>query len=600
MKLVATERGFRIGPVTNDEFKQIRRLAGSAHCLTIGEDTWVSIASNVYSLIRLKRFYPDLVIEVGGTAALVHRLKDRLIAWREENQLGKKALAGDFCFTPSGYVYKRKLFEHQLKIVNYLHAMNGQCAVFGDPGIGKTAAIAVWLDQLKFTGQLARGEAVIFTKPSIIDSAWMDDIKSFTGLDAISMGDIDDEEDEGMLKARRDVVKGKDWDVLVVGYELARIAKRAPGRASKTKSMPLRNLLVRHNFQCAVFDESTELKNHRSLNFRVARDVSANATAGRVPLTGTPAPNGPDDLWSQMYIVDRGMSLEPSVTDFRSQYYDEVALRGVRDRRGNNVITYKLRGGALEEVHDKIAPRAIRIKASECLDLPEIMPDVTRVIEMTPPQKRLYREMKDDLITQIEERQTTAFHAVVQIMKLRQITSGFLIPDQEDGEKDPIAIPGPNPKLLELDDLLAEIVVNNKALVFLQFRYEFRLMLERYKKYNPGAIYGATPKGKVGDIVREFQENSRTRVLFLHPDAAGYGLTLTAANYCVYYSLSYNSEEHTQSRARIVRPGQTKTMFFYYLLCKNSIDRIIYRALGHKRDVESLLVDGVRKLLEDP
>lgn len=607
MKLIATDRGFQLGPVDVNAFDQVRMLAGSAHGVTVRNETWVTIASNIYSLIRLKNFFGDeLQFEEGETTDIIQKMKERFVAWREANKLGDAAKAGQD-FTPPGYVYKRKLFDHQLKIVNYLHAMRGQCAVFGDPGIGKTAALIVWLDQLKFMGTLQRGDAIVFTKPSIIDSAWLDDIKSFTSLEPFSIRelDLDDAEtDLEVIKLRRAAVKGKNWDLLIVGYELAKNAKNARDKDGnvtnkKTKTLPLRNILVNHKPRVVVFDESTEVKSHRSQNFRVARDVSASADLGRVPLTGTPAPNGAEDLWSQMYIVDRGLSLEPSITDFRAQYYKEVKLNFIKTSRGHSPVKYVMRPEALEEVNARITPRIIRVRAEDCLDLPPVMPDVIRNIEMTPTQKRHYRAIKEDLLTDIDDHSVTAFHQVVGDIKLRQIVSGFLIPDKIGGvRQDAVQIPGPNPKLLELDALLEEITPNNKALVFLQFRNEFHVMLERYKKYRPTAIYGETPSNQVGDIVRNFQSSPMSRVLFLHPLAAGYGLTLTAANYCIYYSISYNMGEHEQSRRRIIRPGQEKTMFFYYLLCRHSIERAIYSALRQKKEVQDLLVDGVRKLME--
>jgi len=122
----------------------------------------------------------------------------------------------------------------------------------------------------------------------------------------------------------------------------------------------------------------------------------------------------------------------------------------------------------------------------------------------------------------------------------------------------------------------------------------------RYKElgYHPEAIYGETPMGRRGDIIRDFQEKPKCRVLFCHPESVGYGVTLTAANYAIYYTLPYfDGEQFYQSQKRIARIGQSKTMFYYYLLARKSIDRVIWKALKEKKTAEDLMVDGPRGLL---
>jgi SNF2 family DNA or RNA helicase len=592
MIITASDRGWHIAPVTNDDYQAIRGVIGSAKIHGQGDGFFMQVSQSVHNLRRLRRFFPSAVISDDRQTQLVAQaLEAEHARWTDENLEGMAAKAGAN-FIPAGYEWKSKPFAHQLRMINFLHAMHGRCGLFGDPGVGKTYAIVVWIDQCLSTGVLKPGETLILTKPSIIDSSWLDDIKRFTHLRPFALSDVDGDDSKELLAARKAALKSGDYDLFIVGYEMARSAALAPGKRTRTKVRPLAGVLARHGFKCVVLDESTEAKRRTSRTFMMCRDVTRSASRGRVVATGTPAPNGPEDLWGQMYIVDRGMSLESTLTDFRGLYYNSVALRGITDGKGNQVLKFVPRKGALEEVHKRIAPRVIRIRAEECLDLPETMPDSLRVVHMTREQNRVYEEMKVHLVTELEGTTTSARQQVVQLMKLREITGGFVINDAGDA----VAIPGPNPKLLELDDLLAEITQNNKAVVWAQYRWEFATLLERYKQYRPGALYGGTPKGKVGDIVRDFQTRPECQVLFCHPQSAGWGLTLTAANYSITYSLSYDGEEHSQARMRIKRIGQSKTMFYYYILAANSIDRVIYRAVKEKKSIEDLLIDGPRSL----
>jgi len=594
MIITASERSWHITPVNNDDYRAIRSAIGSAKIHAVGDNFFMQVSQSIHNLRRLRRFFPSAELSTDGqTQLIVQALEAEYEKWRDENLEGMAARAGAN-YIPAGYEWKREPFKHQLRMINFLHAMHGRCGLFGDPGVGKTYAVIVWIDQCLQAGTLKPGEIIIFTKPSIIDSGWLDDIKQFTHLRPFALNDVDGDNAKELLAARKAALKSGEYDVFIVGYEMARNAERLPGKGTATKRRPLAGVLTRHGFKCVVLDESTEAKRRTSHTFQVCRDVTRSASRGRVVATGTPAPNGPEDLWAQMYIVDRGLSLETTLTDFRGLYYDTVPLKGIVDNKGNQILKFVPRKGALDEIHKRIAPRVIRIKAEECLDLPPTMPDSLRIVTMGREQRRVYDDMKEHLLAEFDGHVTSARQQVVQLMKLREITGGFVIPDAGDKGK---AISGPNPKLLELDDLLAEITTNNKAVVWGQYRWEFETFLDRYKRYKPGALYGGTPRGKVGDIVRDFQTRPDCRVLFCHPQSAGWGLTLTEANYCIFYSLSYDGEEHYQARKRIQRIGQSKTMFYYYILAAKSIDRVIYSALKEKKNVEDLLIDGPRSLL---
>lgn len=97
------------------------------------------------------------------------------------------------------------------------------------------------------------------------------------------------------------------------------------------------------------------------------------------------------------------------------------------------------------------------------------------------------------------------------------------------------------------------------------------------------AIYGAIPKEQRGDIVQQFQKDPSTMVLVGQIDTAGTGITLTAADTCVYYSVTFNYATYSQSLARIHRIGQRNTCTYIHLVAENTVDSTILKSLSKKR-----------------
>jgi SNF2 family DNA or RNA helicase len=301
-------------------------------------------------------------------------------------------------------------------------------------------------------------------------------------------------------------------------------------------------------------------------------------------MSGTPAPNGPLDLWSQFFFVDGGMTLEPSIVDFRHEYFVRVG------ESGNSVGFWVPRQNMSHRIYSMIEPRSIRFKSSECLDLPE-QTFVIRECEMNKEQRRVYNEMTENMFTELDDGDTvTSRIALSNLMKLREISGGFVITDTREAKQI-----GKNPKLEELDNLLEQIMASeeHKALVWIQYRWEAETIIKRFKrKYGAAGLYGAVSQKAKDANITKFLNDPKRRLLVCHPQSAAHGLTLTVASYAIYYSLSHNFEEYYQSSKRIHRPGQKHPTFYYFLTCTDSIDRALLRCIQNKKNVQDILIDG--------
>ena len=191
----------------------------------------------------------------------------------------------------------------------------------------------------------------------------------------------------------------------------------------------------------------------------------------------------------------------------------------------------------------------------------------------------------------------TAPTVLTKLLRLQQFTGGFLTED--DAEAPKLVSRG---KLDALADILQDCVLDGgkKLVIFARFLPEIheiealcRKMLDK-AKMKTVAIYGEIKKEVRGEIVRQFQTDPATAVFIGQIDTAGTGITLTAADTCVYYSVTYNYATYEQSLSRIHRIGQKHLCTYIHLVAEGTIDEAILAALARKEDLAKTIVDTWR------
>jgi SNF2 family DNA or RNA helicase len=538
---------------------QVANLIGTAQ-IDESDPTVLKCRASIPNIRRLKRIFPRAKqVQDDDTKAAIALLKEAENNWVIQSEHMRAAKAGRE--EDLGYEFKFTPYTHQRRGFYFMHA-SPRSAIFGDCGIGKTAIAASFIESLVEKGE--PGPALVICPISIIKQAWLKDIEKFTKLRAVSIY----EPSSYKTKQKRLQRLETDADVYIASFSLVRIMEKE---------------LRKKRFRTIIVDESTKIKNPQSRTFRSLKEISWKADR-RYVMSGTPAPNGPLDLWSQFYFVDEGMTLEPSIVDFRHEYFTRISVGS--DGAGFWVPKRNM----ARKIYTMIEPRSIRFKSSECLDLPE-QTFVIRECGMNKEQARVYNDMVEHLFVQLEDGETvTARIALSRLMKLREITGGFVITDR--GEPKEI---GKNPKACELDDLLEQIMASeeHKGLIWIQYRWEARTLIQRYrKKYGAAGLYGDLSQGVKDANIDRFLEDPKSRLLICHPQSAAHGLTLTVASYSIYYSLSHNFEEYYQSSKRIHRPGQKRPTFYYFLVCENTVDQSLLTCIQDKKNMQDLLIDG--------
>lgn len=447
------------------------------------------------------------------------------------------------------------LFPHQKKAIDFALHNDGCAAIFYEMGLGKTLIGLNAFKELRSKDE--RLILLVFCPLSLIEGAWGEDIEKFTQYTWTN----------GHKKHK----SPQYTDIYVYNYE---------SLLSKKKYSEIINLIKKNRCMC-VLDESSRIKSHTAATTKkllLIRDLFKH----RIIMSGTPAPNNELEYWAQMNFV--GDVFTKSFYEYRNRYFHL--------RRGNQVISnvgYNagtlFRQGFKYDIseHNKsvlmniIKRKAIFAKKRDCLDLPEQLNE-RRIIQMGASQKKIYNQMKNDMLTEINDHEVVAQTALTKLMKLRQITGGFAI---SDGEGLPL---DENPKFAELLTTLEE-VGDNQAIIWCQFRWEVAMMMKHFGERGID-LYGGTVDKDAS--IRAFK-NGCKQYLIAHPKSAGYGLTFNNCLYQIFYSLDYSWESFEQSKSRNHRAGQTQSTTNIYLLADNTIDMNIMKALEKKQSNDELL-----------
>ena len=338
-----------------------------------------------------------------------------------------------------------------------------------------------------------------------------------------------------------------------------------------------------------IADESQRIKSHDASQSK-AMHVLGDKARYKLILSGTPVQNEAVDLWSQYRFLDQTI-FGGNFYAFRSRYCE---MGGFNRKQ---IVRYR----DLDTLIKKQCSIAYRVTKAEALDLPEQMYE-NRYITLSKSERSLYDRLRRDSYAELADGGTiTATTVLTKILRLQQFTGGFLVED--DAVKPKLVSRG---KLDALEDILQDYVVEGKKklVIFARFLaeiHEIEALCEKTLKsaqMKAVAIYGDIKKEDRGAIVQQFQTDPATMVFIGQIDTAGTGITLTAADTCVYYSVNFNYATYDQSKSRIHRIGQRNCCNYIHLIAENTIDSTILHALQKKEDLAKTVVDGWKRFFE--
>ena len=460
--------------------------------------------------------------------------------------------------------------------------------LFASPGLGKTFMVLVSTEKQINSGVIAPGKTLICGKLMTLESGWKQDAKRFTDLKVnVVWAPAGTKRRQKLLALLNDPA-----DVYIINHDGLFV---------------LEEELAAMNFQKVVVDESTILKSYHGDFARkggkfgkTLMNISKRAD-WRVIMSGTPAPNGPEDLWGQFkFLDDYGFLLEPCYQDFKNMYMEEIVFGKGFGAPSKWVCPSESR----DQIKTIIDPYAFQVNIRDNIDLPPLF-IIKRGVLMGDHQSEHYLEMYSSLSTIINDSTVDIDIKLTQLTKLRQITGGFLIDHNEEAHPIEDAT-----KLEALDELLEEIG-DEKVIIYAQYKWEIESMEARYKEYGVVTVFGGNSSKKNLDNLDKFLTTEEARIILLHPRSAAHGITLTNSHYMIFYSGSYSAEENYQCIARIERASQKNTMFVYYLIAEigahtvpdeyeklaekiedeGTIDQIMYEVVQQKQANQNQLID---------
>ena len=359
---------------------------------------------------------------------------------------------------------------------------------------------------------------------------------------------------------------GTEFHILIMNVE-AFSSSDGPSFAHK--------FLSAHNAMIAI-DESTTIKTPTTKRTKSIIALRELAKYRRI-LTGSPVTKSPLDLFSQCEFLDPWLLGHSSYWTFKARYAVTRKIQ-VSGRQVEIVVGYRNLG----ELSDKIKPFSKRVLKDDCLDLPE-KTWMKHTVELTKEQKKVYAQMKQEAIAFLDGKMQSSATVMTQLMRLHQITCGHFTAD--DGTIKNL----PCNRVTELMDILEN--VHNKAVIWSHYTHDVKRIIEEIKnKYGEDSVvdyFGETTQDQRSTNIKKFQNDDKCRFFVGTTHTGGYGITLTAASTMIYFSNGYDLEKRQQSEARIDRIGQTKPMTYIDIICEDTVDDRIVKALRKKVNIAS-------------
>ena len=467
------------------------------------------------------------------------------------------------------YRFKTKPYAHQLKALE-MSWEKPYFAYFMEMGTGKSKVlidnIAMLYDQGKING-------VLIVAPKGVYKNWyeqelpthMPDHVEY--VDVLWQSNINQKQQKELDKL---FVTGEDLHVLIMNVE-ALSTKKGVEFAAKFLSC--------HKTMMAI-DESTTIKNPDAKRTRHICSLGEYAPYKRI-LTGSPVTKSPLDLYKQCEFLKKELLGHTSYYTFRTRYA-KMRTANFGGRSVQIVVGYQ----HLAELSEKLKPFSYRVLKDDCLDLPK-KTFMKRTIQLTPEQVKLYKQMKTLALAQMDGKIMTTATVLTQLMRLQQITCGHFTAD--DGTVKEVK----SNRLPELMDVLEE--VEGKVVIWAHWQKDvYRIMQEVSKKFGENSFvdyFGPTPMSDRQTNIEKFQNpSSPVRFFIGTTQTGGYGITLTAASTMIYYSNGYDLEKRQQSEARIDRIGQEHPMTYIDIMCEDTVDERIVKALKKKVDIASQIM----------
>lgn len=458
---------------------------------------------------------------------------------------------------------KANPYQHQKIAFNFATQKLDECgcaALLMDMGLGKS------LTSIAIIGQFFNDkkiEKVLVVCPTSIINVWQNEFQKFAAYDynieSLTGSTMSKRKEKLKLLCHKQGLK-----VALINYE-------ATWRMEKELNIYKPDMII-----C---DESQKIKNPSAAQSKTIHRLGARAKY-KIVLTGTPVQNSPMDVFSQWKFLDPNI-FGLSFYAFRNHY---AVMGGYYNHQ---IVKYK----NMNELTSKAHSVAYRITKEEALDLPEQI-FLNRYCELESTARTIYDTVMKESYAELSNGEITATNILTKLMRLSQIAGGHVKDD--DGRIQVVS----KSKLNELKDIMEDVIVDNKRklVVFARFIPEINSIRKLAMEMDIECCYitGDIKIEDRGEMCDKFQNDDNVKLFIAQIQTAGLGITLTAADTAVFYSLDFNYSNYSQAISRIHRIGQKSVCTYINLIATDTVDEKIIKSLESKEDIAKNIVDNWR------
>ena len=407
-------------------------------------------------------------------------------------------------------------YPHQEAGIDWIIA-NNACALFWGMGTGKTVTTLTAIDLLLYE-YLEDGPWLVIAPKRVAEDTWSKEAAKWEHLRHLRVVKI-----MGTAKQRKDALRTVYADDRADVYVI-----------NRENVVWLTEMLGQYwPFRGVVLDELSSFKSNQAKRWKALRRVRGRIRR-IIGLTGTPRPNGLEDLWPEIYLLDQGARLERTLGAFRAKYLQPEKMNG------HIVYSYRPRPGAEAEVYDKLSDLCMSIRKEDVLSLPgQIYEDIE--LTASPALLKQYKQFEREAVLEcLDGEEIMAGTAAALTNKLLQFANGAIY--DMDGQVHELH----TVKLDALEELVEE-AGGDPVLVLYAYKHDADRIRERIT-------------GRALDTAEDIDAWNRGEipVALAHPASIGHGLNLQDGGHLIiWYGLTWSLELYQQANERLNRPGQT-------------------------------------------
>lgn len=442
-------------------------------------------------------------------------------------------------------------YPHQQAGINWILSRPA-CALFWGMGTGKTVTTLTAIDRLIYD-QLEDGPVLVIAPKRVAEDTWSKETAKWTHLHHLRVSKV--------IGSRNERVTALDTpaDLYVINREnvvwLVEWCERHCG------GWP---------FPIVVLDELSSFKSAQAKRWKALRRVRGRIRR-IIGLTGTPRPNGLEDLWPEVYLLDQGQRLGRTLGAFRARWLLPEKMNG------HIVYSYRPKEGAETEVYDRLGDICMSIRKEDVLQLPgQIYEDI--VLTAPPALLKRYKEFEREKVLECldDDGQIVVGTAAALTNKLLQFANGAIY--DMDGQTHELH----TIKLDALEELIEE-AGGDPVLVLYAYKHDADRIQQRItcRRLDTSADIDAWNRGEVP-------------VALAHPASIGHGLNLQEGGHItIWYGLTWSLELYQQANERLNRPGQTQVCRVYHLVLGGTHDERVLKALKGKEEGQAAAIEAL-------